>query len=77
MFIFPKYVHYDDDDSVSNYPKLRSICPKCQLHCIKCFALHLFSDLLVLIGVRTVFITDSFLTLSPTLSPSLTLHQLH
>lgn len=67
MFIFPKYVYYDDDN-VSNYPKLQSICPKCQWHCIKCFALHLFSDLLVVIGVRSVFITDSFPTLSSTLS---------
>lgn len=69
MFIFPKYVYYDDDDNVSNYPKLQSICPKCQWHCIKCFALHLFSDLLLVIGVRSVFITDSFPTPSSTLSP--------
>lgn len=65
-------MYYDDDDNVSNYPKLQSICPKCQRHCIKCFALHLFSDLLVVICVRSVFITDSFLILSPspTLLPS-------
>lgn len=69
MFIFPKYVYYADDDNVSNYPKLQSICPKCQRHCIKCFALHLFSDLLVLICVRSAFITDSSLTPSLILSP--------
>lgn len=70
MFIFPKYMYYDDDDNVSNYPKLQSICPKCQWHCIKCFALHLFSDLLVVICVRSVFITDSFLSLSPSPQPA-------
>jgi len=69
MFIFSKYVYYDDDDNVSNYPKLQSICPKCQRRSIKCFALHLFSDLPLVICVRSVFITDSFLTLSPTPFP--------
>lgn len=57
-------------------PNYRVFAQNGQWYCIKCFALHLFSDLLVVICVRSVFITDSFLTLSSTPpTPSLILYQ--